>query len=689
MKWMFTAFVCGKSDNILGYQLIDVGSFEICYKKVNEMKSFMKRTNVTNLKLDSNGNIVAHPYPEEKFSRIYEEGESVRFDVIVSYDEANNEWIAFDPVGGKRNDKKNNTSAIDESCVGIGKPECTLESATVMTVRMNGMISNAEFSVHADKDGKLVLSSTGTYRVIKGISKKKKLEQGEAAKKTLRNYKKEGLYLPPVVSRQSMEKSRMKELDEVTGLTVEQKLQYTKLALKETEPLLYAALCSLITEEAVDDYGERTWHTAYATLRGIYFFPDFVKRISLDELYAIHEHELYHILMKHHYRGEGKVAKVFNIACDLYVNKAIVEKHGMLRDPYSSTLLENVNRDRCQRKFYIKLGNGMCYSPHVDLDKDTPESLYEELMKQIEQKAKSKQSSSGQSSSGGGNGSGGQGGQPDSDEISDEELEQIIDELVKEFTKGGDEEQPEGGYHSDIAHTPDTAKKSRADLKQLSQAIQQRAKTIAKKQGYSLGKGLLDRYIEKSLAPKVNWKSLLKKKLTALNEKSNSFASPDRRFISRGKIYPGPRKVEGGALEKVLVAIDTSGSISDKELGIVLAQLHQLFQQYKVKGELTWWDTDCTPPEKFSKIDDIVRMKPKGGGGTDPTCVFEMLDNNKEYKRNQNNRPKILLVFTDGYFGEVDAKYGKLVDTIWIVFKSDVENFKPPFGVVAPFKADD
>ena len=77
-----------------------------------------------------------------------------------------------------------------------------------------------------------------------------------------------------------------------------------------------------------------------------------------------------------------------------------------------------------------------------------------------------------------------------------------------------------------------------------------------------------------------------------------------------------------------------------------------------------------------------------GGGGTDANCIFDFFETNKEYKLHKKPVPSLIIIFTDGYFGEVDGKYKrKYKNTIWIIHDND--KFKAPFGVKAPLKISD
>ena len=137
------------------------------------------------------------------------------------------------------------------------------------------------------------------------------------------------------------------------------------------------------------------------------------------------------------------------------------------------------------------------------------------------------------------------------------------------------------------------------------------------------------------IAPRINWRSLIKNKLTLATQKITTYAKPDKRFLSRRRILPGPKQMENDQLDNVKVCIDTSGSIGDKELGIALAQIKQLLKVYKAKAELMYWDTQVRVCEPFNNVQELLKIMPGGGGGTDVNCVFEQFEG-RDYKIGKN-----------------------------------------------------
>lgn len=223
-------------------------------------------------------------------------------------------------------------------------------------------------------------------------------------------------------------------------------------------------------------------------------------------------------------------------------------------------------------------------------------------------------------------------------------------------------------------------------MSQSATSLLNRAVTVQRQNGSFGGDNAdwLERYVEMAIAPKVNWVALLRNKLTLASQKINTFSAPDKRFRSRGMIMPGPKKLDNDSLENVKICIDTSGSISNKDIGVALSQIEQLFKQFHAEAELLYWDTRVRAVYPFKKPEELVNKKPLGGGGTDANCIFRYFEEEKDYRIGRKKKPSIIIIFTDGYFGEVSQNYKKYRNTIWVV--NENPEFEAPFGSVAQFK---
>lgn len=498
----------------------------------------------------------------------------------------------------------------------------------------------------------------------------------------------------------------LKEIDTETGLTVEDKMIYVENIVKQTRPFYYYLFCSLDKKFTVAPNLDKLG----ISLDTFYVNPVFVKDAPLPELVFLLFHEICHIAMEHVVRMYKRDAQIWNYATDYYVNKHLEQEFELPKD-YTDTYIK-VNNEKTE--YLIRFPKGELNHPQVDLKNDTPESLYNELMEEIGKENQKKQEQEDQEQ-----GTGqeqGEGKEQGEDKEQGEGKEQGEDKEQGEGNEQGEgKEQGEGNEQGEGQGTKESGLKNvmfrgeqlpelKSDMfldknsptsyeqaKLKSQNTLKKAVTRTKMQIPTFGEdtaSVFERKILESLAPKIDWRRLLQNKLITASQKINTFAAPDKRFISRGMIMPGPKALDPDTLENVKICIDTSGSVTDAAIGKIFNQINQLLKAYnKCKAEVLYWDTQVRAVFEFKNINELLKQKPLGGGGTDANCIFEYFETNRDYKIGIKKKPSIIIVFTDGCFGAINPKYKKYVDTLWVI-DGDASRFKPPFGKVAPFMID-
>lgn len=151
----------------------------------------------------------------------------------------------------------------------------------------------------------------------------------------------------------------------------------------------------------------------------------------------------------------------------------------------------------------------------------------------------------------------------------------------------------------------------------------------------------VERLIPRDLDQPLPWHHLVARFAAEANEGTEvSYARPHRRRLAQGMVVPRPR---GERVPQLVVAIDTSGSISDRKLAIfrrevsVLRELADdvtvIFCDFDVRNvlrgdELSWWLTTADAPA------------PGGGKATDHIPVFR-------YIAARGLEPSLLVGFTD------------------------------------------
>jgi predicted metal-dependent peptidase len=195
--------------------------------------------------------------------------------------------------------------------------------------------------------------------------------------------------------------------------------------------------------------------------------------------------------------------------------------------------------------------------------------------------------------------------------------------------------------------------------------------------------GDVSRDIKKLLAPKVKWEDVLRDfvKATCKGHDDATFKRFHKRFVGVDIFLPTTIAQKVG---KVLVGLDTSGSIGDTLLGRFLGELTYIADEVKPDGIiLLYWDTEVASVEQYGKEDMhqiASSTKPAGGGGTNPVCVpVWMADGaNKDVVEDV----VAVVMLTDGYFYNDDggSAFEQLgVPVLWCVVGN--ESFVPSYGV--------
>ena len=129
-------------------------------------------------------------------------------------------------------------------------------------------------------------------------------------------------------------------------------------------------------------------------------------------------------------------------------------------------------------------------------------------------------------------------------------------------------------------------------------------------------------------------------------------------FTQMGSIYK-PRP------SKLLVFIDSSGSIAPKLLKKFLLTIKSIFSRTIKEIDMFFFDTELKSKEPIKmKVNNMHKIDVIGSGGTNFECIFEYL------KKNQNKYDGIL-IFTDGYAPEVNLKFKLRTKLCWIIYDNE------------------
>ena len=158
--------------------------------------------------------------------------------------------------------------------------------------------------------------------------------------------------------------------------------------------------------------------------------------------------------------------------------------------------------------------------------------------------------------------------------------------------------------------------------------------------------------IQASYKSNINWKKSLK--IFAQNSMKSSVFLTHKRISKRFNTRPG---VKIKRSENLLIAIDTSGSISQKEIDVFFREINLI---YKTGAEIDIVECDAKI-HNFYKYKGVYPVNVTGRGGTDFDPVFEFINNGK---LNYDG----CIYLTDGYASEPKIKCS--IKLLWVVTSS-------------------
>ena len=194
------------------------------------------------------------------------------------------------------------------------------------------------------------------------------------------------------------------------------------------------------------------------------------------------------------------------------------------------------------------------------------------------------------------------------------------------------------------------------------------AEATAKAMGIAAGDAA--RAIREQVAPKVDWRDVLRRYLSAAAKSDYAWTPPNRRYIARGLYLPSLRSE---TLGPVVVAVDTSGSIDDATLAAFSAEITAILDEAAPEAvHVVYCDAEVRATESFEP-GDAIDLSPQGGGGTAFRPVFDWI-------ARSDIQPVCAIYLTD-----LDGDdFGPAPDypVLWV----STELTGAPFGEVIPYR---
>ena len=186
-------------------------------------------------------------------------------------------------------------------------------------------------------------------------------------------------------------------------------------------------------------------------------------------------------------------------------------------------------------------------------------------------------------------------------------------------------------------------------------------------------KGNVPRAFGELTTPKIDWRTVLQDFIIDVVQGKDyaTWRKPNRRYLHQGIYMPS---TEAETIGRLVVAIDTSGSIGNDTLNRFLSELIGIVTSVPPSGiDILYWDTDVArheiyAPDEYGTI--VGKTQAAGGGGTDVNCVTKYMTDNKI-------DPCAAIIFTDGYLYDGFGQWN--CPTLWAIV--DNKSCTSPVGV--------
>jgi len=351
----------------------------------------------------------------------------------------------------------------------------------------------------------------------------------------------------------------------------------------------------------------------------MHYNSEYIDKLSVDEVEFVMANGAMHSVLKHHERLNNRTKWLWQTATDYVVNAMLV-KNGMHLPEYA---------------YFEEKFDGM----YVE---EVYEMLRAEMMDNTQHSMEQEQQQVTDAE----------------DDIHAENLHMSAEYTPSDEAKESQEEENAQAKEEEQTSAPDTEELAEEMKERLEQIFQK-----LKRQG-DLPKDM-HFVVPEYFSHKIDWREFLYGYIASHAKTTYSFTPPNMKYLYRGIYLPSL----SSDLLRIIVAVDTSGSVDETLLGTFLGEVSSMMQQYpNYEIDLITADAKIQSHKTFLP-GEVLDYEVSGGGGTDFRPVFDYIDQYIDY-------PTLLLYFTDGQgtFPENEPSY----DLLWIM----PEVVDVPFGEV-------
>ena len=174
--------------------------------------------------------------------------------------------------------------------------------------------------------------------------------------------------------------------------------------------------------------------------------------------------------------------------------------------------------------------------------------------------------------------------------------------------------------------------------------------------------GKLKSAIESMYKVQTDWKKALKYVVgKSINDAEKRQAYANKNILISQDRIARTDKDKFDNMDYMIAFIDSSGSMSDDQLKMVLSEVYSLALQKKpVKLITVQCDTKIQEIKEYTSIKELktdsLHATVKGRGGTDVKPLWDLMAGTiqKDFKKRHKGNPDLVMIFTDGY---VPAQY--------------------------------
>ncbi len=391
--------------------------------------------------------------------------------------------------------------------------------------------------------------------------------------------------------------------------------------------------------------------TAWSDGKVIAYNPHYAQVLPGEKCKGLLGHLVMHPACRHHLRRNGRDPKQWNMACDYAINWILLNAGLTLPDGYlDDPQLHGKNADEIYaRLFEDRTGDRFSDPDHQHEQQGKPDGERVDPQESVSRAGRMDDSSQEDEQ------------RDDSNSTAaDNEPQTSKDRQADSSDPGGSGEvrdaSPSDSSESGMGRGVDEETEWRVNL----------AQAVAQARSMGDLPGGLARFVQDLLCPRLDWRRLLNRFIQASARHDYTWTPPNRRYVHQGLYLPGMRSDD---LPEVVVALDTSGSISARELDQFAAELSAILETAAMSVHLLYCDMKVARAERVQCEDLPLTLAPVGGGGTDFRPAFEWVEQ-------QGLQPRCMIYLTDMACNRFPKEPSYPV--LWACLGD--EEISPPFG---------